>query len=69
MCSPKTPAPAAAPAAAEPVAAPTYADAEVQKAGEVTRQQQQAQTNRNIKSTALGVTEDAATKKKTLLGE
>ena len=67
MCSPKTPAPAAA--AAEPVAAPTYADAEVQKAGEVTRQQQQAQVNRNIKSTALGVTEDAATKKKTLLGE
>ena len=49
--------------------APTYADAEVQKAGKVTRQQQQAQVNRNIRSTALGVTEDAATKKKTLLGE
>ncbi|RAI15327.1 MAG: hypothetical protein DKM22_04245 [Candidatus Melainabacteria bacterium] len=69
MCSPKTPAPVASTAATEPIATPTYADAEVQKAGEVTRQQQQAQTNRNIKSTALGVTEDATTKKKTLLGE
>ena len=73
MCSPKTPAPAApAPAATveqEPIAAPTYADAEVQKAGANTRQQQAATANRNVRSTALGVTEDAATKKKNLLGE
>lgn len=69
MCSPETPAPAATTAATEPIAAPTYADAEVQKAGTNTRQQQQAQTNKNIKSTALGVTDEAATKKKNLLGE
>ena len=68
MCSPETPAPAAT-VEQEPIAAPTYADAEVQKAGANTRQQQAATVNRNVRSTALGVTEDAATKKKNLLGE
>lgn len=68
MCSPKTPA-VQTTEAAEPVAAPTIADAQVQKAGHNTRQQQAAMTNRNVKTTALGITEDAATKKKTLLGE
>lgn len=69
MCSPKTPAPAVSTTASEPIATPTYADAKVQKAGTVTRQQQQAIVNKNIKTTALGITEDATTKKKTLLGE
>ena len=51
------------------IATPTYADAKVQKAGENTRQQRAALTNRNIKSTALGVLDEANTDKKTLLGE
>ena len=68
MCSPSTPS-VAATTATEPIAAPTYADADVQKAGVNTRQQKAATTNRNIKSTALGVLEDAKTSKKTLLGE
>lgn len=68
MCSPKTPSPQTV-EAAEPIAAPTYADAKVQKAGHNTRQQQAALTNRNVKTTALGLTEEATTKKKTLLGE
>lgn len=68
MCSPKTPTPAAT-EATEPIATPTIADADVQKAGTNTRQQKAATINRNIKSTALGVLEDAKTAKKTLLGE
>lgn len=68
MCSPKTPS-VAATTATEPIAAPTYADADVQKAGTNTRQQKTATVNKNIKTTALGVLEDAKTAKKTLLGE
>jgi len=68
MCSPKTPS-VQTTEAAEPVAAPTIADAEVTKAGHNTRQQQAAMTNRNVRTTALGVTGEAETKKKTLLGE
>lgn len=68
MCSPSTPSAAAAPVQ-EPIATPTYADASVEKAGSNTRQQKAALANRNVRSTALGVTEDATTKKKTLLGE
>lgn len=67
MCTPKTPS-VQTPPVTEPVAVPTYADASVQKAGANTRQQTSALTNRNIKTTALGLTDDAATKKKTLLG-
>lgn len=70
MCSPKIPAATSATVVEqEPIATPTYADAEVQKAGTNTRQQQASTTNRNVRSTALGVTEDATTKKKNLLGE
>lgn len=54
--------------AEEPVATPTYADAAVQKAGNNTRQQTAALANRNIRTTALGLNEAAATKK-TKLGE
>ncbi len=68
MCSPSVPSATAAPVQ-EPIAAPTQADADVQKAGANTRQQKAIATNRNIKSTALGVVEDAKTQKKTLLGE
>lgn len=70
MCStPKAPSTATSTVATEPIATPTYADATVQKAGVNTRQQTAALTNRNVKTTALGITEDAKTKKKTLLGE
>ena len=50
------------------IAAPTYADASVQKAGANTRQQGAALFNENIKTSALGLT-DSATTKKTKLGE
>lgn len=68
MCTPNAPKTTTT-AASEPIATPTYADASVQKAGTNTRQQTAALTNKNIKTTALGITEDATTKKKTLLGE
>ena len=68
MCSPSShPAPVAP--VAEPIAAPTYADADVQKAGENTRRQQAAVADANVKTSANGITEKAVTKKKTLLGE
>lgn len=53
----------------DPVAAPTIADASVEKAASNTRNQQAALSNRNVKSTALGVLDEAETKKKILLGE
>ena len=68
MCAPSTPTPAAAPVQ-EPIATPTYADAGVQKAGANQRGQQASRANRNIRSSQLGVTEEATTQKKTLLGE
>ena len=68
MCSPSTPSYTTT-EATEAISTPTYADADVQKAGTNTRTQAEATTNRNIRSTALGVTEEATTKKKTLLGE
>ena len=68
MCStPKTP--QADTSVPEPIAAPVQADAKVQKAAESTRKQQAAKLNQNVKSTALGVTDEAQTQKKTLLGE
>lgn len=50
------------------IAAPTYADAAVQKAGANARRQGMALLNENIKTSALGLT-DGATLKKTKLGE
>lgn len=50
------------------IAAPTYADATVQKAGASTRKQGAALFNRNIRTSALGLSDDAMTKK-TKLGE
>lgn len=52
----------------DPVATPTYADAAVQKSAEKTRNQAAGQANRNIKTTALGIQDEAVTKK-TKLGE
>ena len=68
MCStPSTP--SYTPTQTKQIATPTYADAKVQKAGENTRNQRAALTNRNVKSTALGVLDEANTDKKTLLGQ
>jgi len=68
MCSsPKMP--EADTTADEPIAAPVQADAKVQKAALSARNQHQAKANQNIKSSELGVTDEALTKKKTLLGE
>lgn len=65
MCStPKTPKYTST--VSEPIATPTYADATVQKAGANTRRQGAALANRNVKTTALGLTEEANTKKNKL---
>ena len=67
MCSsPKVPTYSAPTTQTEPIATPTYADASVQKAGANTRRQGAALARRNIKTTALGLTEDANTKKNKL---
>ena len=50
------------------IAAPTLADAAVQKAGANTRRQSAALFNENIRTSALGLTDSAAVKK-TKLGE
>ena len=50
------------------IAAPTYADASVQKAGANVRRQGGALLNENIRTSALGLAESATTKK-TKLGE
>ncbi len=69
MCStPKIPTPSV-PAAAEPIAPPTVADAKVQKSASNTREQTVASAGKTVKTTSLGLTDSAQTKKKTLLGE
>lgn len=52
----------------EAIPAPTLADASVQKAGANTREQTAALAGRNVKTTALGLSDDATTQKKTILG-
>ena len=53
----------------KPIATPTYADADVQKAGATERNRVQGLANRNIKTTTRGLGEDVPTDKKRLLGE
>ncbi len=50
------------------VAAPTYADAAVTKATTATRNKTAALAGRNIKTSARGLSDDANTDKKNLLG-
>ena len=57
------------PVASIPIATPTYADADVQKAGAAERNRIQGLANRNIKTTTRGLGEDVPTDKKRLLGE
>nr|DAJ76582.1 MAG TPA: hypothetical protein [Caudoviricetes sp.] len=51
------------------VATPTLADASVSKASTNTRNKTASLASRNIKTTARGLTDDATTQKKGLLGE
>ncbi|MDD3238232.1 MAG: hypothetical protein PHV37_09075 [Candidatus Gastranaerophilales bacterium] len=68
MCStPSTPA-VASTADKEQVAAPTYADASVSKSSTSTRNKTAALAGRDIKTSARGLGDDAATSKKELLG-
>ena len=51
------------------IAAPTYADAEVTKAGATQRQKQSRLAGRDIKTSARGLSDSASTTKKSLLGD
>ena len=53
----------------KPIATPTYADADVQKAGIAERNRLQGLANKNIKTPPRGLGEEAPTEKKRLLGE
>ena len=68
MCStPKMPSADTTPAPT--LATPTAADASVTKAGATTRSKVASLQNRNIKTSARGLDDDAKTEKKGLLGE
>lgn len=68
MCStPK--APSANNDAPQQLATPTLADASVSKASSNTRNKTASLANRNIKTSARGLTDEATTTKKGLLGE
>lgn len=67
MCStPKMP---VAETKTETVATPTLADASVSKASTNSRNKAASTANRNIKTSARGLLDDADTQKKGLLGE
>lgn len=51
------------------IAAPTYADAQVTKAGADQKQKQKNLAGRDIKTTARGLSSNADTQKKELLGD
>lgn len=67
MCSPK--APKAQVQEPQQVATPTLADANVTKSSKGTKNKTAALANRNIKTSARGLTDEATTSKKGLLGE
>lgn len=68
MCStPK--APKAEPVKTPTIATPTLADASVTKASATTKNNAQSLANRNIKTSARGLMDEANTQKKGLLGE
>ena len=70
MCTPKKvyiPTAVTAPAAS--VATPTYADADVTKTSDNQRKKLSALANRNVKTSARGLGEEAVTAKRKLLGE
>lgn len=67
MCSPK--APKVQPVKEETIAAPTVADASVQRAGNIQKNKTAALAKKNIKTTARGLGDPAVTEKKRLLGE
>lgn len=55
--------------APETIATPTYADASVTKASAKTKNKAASLANRNIKTSARGLLDDATTQRKGLLGE
>lgn len=68
MCStPKMP--TAEPVKTETIATPTLADASVTKSSATTKNKAQSLANRNIKTSARGLLDDATTQKKGLLGD
>ena len=67
MCStPKTP--SVPEAKTETVKTPTLADASVSKAATNTRNTAASTANKNVKTSARGITEEATTNRKSLLG-
>jgi len=69
MCGSSPSMPAVQTTQQKEVAAPTYADAAVTKATASTRNKAAALAGRNIKTSARGLSDDASTSKKNLLGE
>ena len=73
MCTPKSPqvqyVPQYIQAPQQTVAAPTIADAKVQKTGNTQRSKTAALSKNNIRTSARGRGEEATTTKKRLLGE
>ncbi len=67
MCSPK--APKVEPVKQETIAAPTIADASVQRAGSAQKNKTAALAKKDIKTTARGLGDPVITEKKRLLGE
>ncbi len=68
MCGSSPSMPAVQTTQQQEVAAPTYADAAVTKATTATRNKTAALAGRNIKTSARGLSDDANTDKKNLLG-
>lgn len=68
MCSTPKP-PSVSNDAPQQVATPTLADASVSKASTNTRNKTASLASRNIKTSARGLTDEATTAKKGLLGE
>ena len=68
MCMPSTPKVTPAPVA-EKIAAPTYADASVQKAGANERRRMAGLSSQDIKTSYQGLSDEPNVKKKQLLGQ
>ena len=68
MCSTPS-APAVQSSQKQEVAAPTYADAQVTKSTVAARNKTASLAGRNIKTSSRGLSDDANTQKKNLLGE
>lgn len=68
MCSTPSTAPSVPATPAETIASPTYADASVQKAGANERKRMAGLSTQDIKTSVLGLSDEANTQKKEVLG-